>query len=83
MIGAIVTILLLGALLGLVFSKRGQESEGAIQEGKKSWWLLGWNCHFCHYRDYCHYCFLCIEEVGNHLSRIIHRYLLACIISRR
>lgn len=36
MIGAIVGIILLGALLGLVFSKRGQEGDGAIQGAKKA-----------------------------------------------
>ena len=34
MIATIISILLLGALLGLVFSKRGKEGDGAIQGAK-------------------------------------------------
>lgn len=36
MIGAIIGVLLIGALLGLVFSKRGEEGDGAIQGAKKA-----------------------------------------------
>ena len=36
MIGTIVGILLIGALLGLVFSRRGEEGDGAIQGAKKA-----------------------------------------------
>ena len=36
MIGTIIGVLLIGALLGLVFSKKGEEGDGAIQGAKKA-----------------------------------------------
>ncbi|MCR5463401.1 MAG: hypothetical protein K6F06_02535 [Bacteroidales bacterium] len=40
MLSAIVVVLLLGAFLGFIFSKKGKESEGAVGGAKKAGCLL-------------------------------------------